>query len=205
MISLDLFLPFVAASVALMVIPGPNVALICANSLAHGRRYGLVTVAGTSSAMVLQLVLVGAGLASALGALGRWFEVIRWAGVAYLVVLAMVALRQPVMDLTKTRPQARSARRIWLRGFLVSLANPKTLLFYVAFFPQFIDPARPALSQTAALAAAFLIVAVALDSGWALLADRLRGVLAARGRLRNRLTCGAYLAAGLGLAAVRRV
>ena len=84
------------------------------------------------------------------------------------------------------------------------MTNPKTLLFYGAFLPQFIVPTGDVPHQLLLLAVTFAIVAIVLDSGWALLADRLRGLLATRARLRNRLTCGAYLAAGLGLAVVRR-
>ena len=74
-------------------------------------------------------------------------------------------------------PQARSARLIFARGFLVGLTNPKTLVFYGAFFPQFITPGPDASDQLLVLAATFLVVAVLLDSGWALLAGRLRALL----------------------------
>jgi len=76
---------FALAVVVLLLIPGPNVALIVANSVAHGRRYGLLTVAGTSSAVVVQLGLTGLGLAGVLGSIGHWFEWMRWIGAAYLV------------------------------------------------------------------------------------------------------------------------
>jgi homoserine/homoserine lactone efflux protein len=89
MIHFDLYLTFVAAVTVLMLVPGPNVALIIANSVAYGARYGLLTVAGTSSAMLLQLSVTALGMTELLGMLGSWFEWLRWIGVAYLVYLGI--------------------------------------------------------------------------------------------------------------------
>src|SRR5580704_14390604 len=105
---LDLYLAFVLACVVLMVIPGPNVALIVANSVAHGTRYGLLTVAGTASGVVVQLALTVLGASAALDFLAASFELLRWAGVIYLVWLGVAAWRAPLVDLTQVRPQARS-------------------------------------------------------------------------------------------------
>src|SRR5690349_22994661 len=124
--SVELYLAFVAAVTTLMLIPGPNVALIVANSVAHGARYGLLTVAGTSSAMVLQLGVTALGMTELLGTLGSWFEWIRWIGVAYLLYLGVSYWRAAPVDLTKTVPERRSPRAMFTRAFLVSLANPKT-------------------------------------------------------------------------------
>ncbi len=201
---LDLYLGFVLASVILILIPGPNVSLIVANSVAHGTRYGLLTVAGTSSAIVVQLALTSLGLTATLGMLASWFEWIRWVGVAYLLWLGIRQWMAAPVDLTRTRPQPRSFRAIALRGFLISLTNPKTLLFYGAFFPQFLVRDVPIGLQVAVLSLTFLAIAVGLDCGWALLAGRVRGVLAMRGRLRNRLSGGCLIGAGIGLALAHR-
>ena len=125
-----------------MLVPGPNVALIVANAVAHGRRYGLLTVAGTSAAMVPQLALTVLGMTGVLLVMAYAFEWLRWIGVAYLVYLGIRTWRAPAVDLTRVAPEPRSARSIFLRGFLVSLSNPKTLLFYGAFFPQFVIAER---------------------------------------------------------------
>lgn len=93
---------------------------------------------------------------------------------------------------------------IFARGFLVSLTNPKTLLFYAAFFPQFLNPQAPVAPQIVTLSITFVALALLLDGGWALLAARFRGALAMRGRLRNRLTGGALMGAAFGLALARR-
>jgi len=203
-IAIELYLAFIAATVVLMVIPGPNVALIVANSVAHGTRFGLLTVAATSTAVVVHLTLTVIGAAAVLNFLAASFDWLRWAGVAYLVYLGIATWRAPVADLAQTQPQARSGRLIFARGFLVGLTNPKTLLFYGAFFPQFITPGRDAGQQLLLLAVTFLAVAIVCDSLWAILAGRLRVLLVAHTRLRNRITGGLLVGAGLGLAMARR-
>lgn len=199
----EMYLAFVAATTALVAIPGPNVALITANSIAHGRRMGLVTVAGTSTAMVPQLAFTVMGLTGVLTLAANLFEYLRWLGVAYLIYLAVQAWRAPPVDLTKIKPLAESAWVVFRRGFVVSLTNPKTLLFYGAFFPQFVSSHDVGI-QLAILSATFLLIAATLDCGWALLAERLRGLLATNGRIRNRLTGSFYFAAAVGLAAAKR-
>jgi homoserine/homoserine lactone efflux protein len=199
-----LYLAFVLATSVLMLIPGPNVALIVANSVAYGTRFGLLTVAGTASAMVLQLALTAFGLAAALASLGALFEWLRWLGVAYLIVLGIRQWRAPAADLARTPAEPRSPRRIFARGLLVSLTNPKTLFFYGAFFPQFISVDRTPGPQVALLAATFLALALLIDGLWATLAGRARGLLARRARLRNRLSGGLLIGAGLGLALAHR-
>jgi len=201
---LHLYLGFVLATTILILIPGPNVSLIMANSIAHGTRYGLLTVIGTSSAIIVQLALTVLGLSAVLGILATWFEWVRWIGVAYLLYLGIRQWHAPPVDLTQTRPQPRSVRVIVLRGFLISLTNPKTLLFYGAFFPQFLSPDAPFAPQVALLSITFFAIAAGLDSGWALLAGRLRGLLAIRGTLRNRLSGGFLIGAGIGLALAHR-
>jgi len=138
MIDLHLYLTFVLAVTVLMLIPGPNVALIVANSVAYGTRQGLLTVAGTASAMLVQLALTALGMTAALTALAGWIEWVRWAGVAYLLWLGVRQWRAPPTDLSLTRAQPRASGQIYLRGVVVSATNPKTLIFYGAFFPQFV-------------------------------------------------------------------
>jgi threonine/homoserine/homoserine lactone efflux protein len=204
MMPIELYLAFIAATVILMVIPGPNVALIVANSVAHGARYGLLTVLGTSSAMVLQLAVAALGMTELLATLGSWFEWVRWIGVAYLVWLGVSYWRAAPVDLTKTAPEKKAPRAMIGRALLVSLSNPKTLLFYGAFFPQFLSGGPDLGLEIAVLSATFLALAVLVDGSWALLAVRARRFLATRGRLRNRLSGGLLLGAGVGLALARK-
>jgi homoserine/homoserine lactone efflux protein len=203
MIDHSLYLAFVAAVTVLMLIPGPNVALIVANSVAHGPRYGLLTVAGTSTAMVLQLALVVLGMTPLLGALGSWFEVLRWIGVGYLVFLGIKEWRAPAIDLTRTMPERKSPRAMLTRALLVSMSNPKTLLFYGAFFPQFVSAEHAFLPQVVLLSMTFVVIAVLVDGSWALAAARARHLLARRGRLRNRIAGGMLMGAAAVLAMAR--
>jgi threonine/homoserine/homoserine lactone efflux protein len=203
-VTIELYLTFVGATIVLMIIPGPNVALIIANSVSHGRRYGLMTVVGTSFAMVPQLALTVLGMTATLTAFAHLFEWMRWLGVAYLVYLGVQALRAKPLDLTSVRAEPRDPRSMFLRGFLVSITNPKTLLFYGAFFPQFVRPGENFAAHLLLLSATFLVLAVTVDGCWALAAARLRSVLAVRGVLRNRLTGSFYLAAAFGLAMARK-
>lgn len=202
--TIELYLTFILATAVLIAIPGPNVALIVANSLTHGRRYGLITVAGTSAAMIPQLALTVAGMTGALVLFSHLLEWLRWIGVVYLAYLGFRAIRTAPIDLTNIRPEPRSPRKIFLRGFLVSLTNPKTLLFYGAFFPQFVEPNGNIVEQLWLLSGTFLVIAIMLDACWVLVGGRFRSFLACRGVLRNRLAGGFYFAAALGLAGARR-
>jgi len=201
---LHLYLAFVAAVTVLMLIPGPNVALIVANSVTYGFRYGLLTVAGTSSAMLVQLALTALGMTELLGQLGSWFDWIRWIGVAYLVYLGVTTWRAPPLTLTDVRAEPKSAHAMYSRALLVSLTNPKTLFFYGAFFPQFVVMGHDVGLQVALLSATFVFIAIAVDSSWAVLANRARRFLAMHGKLRNRISGGILIGAGIGLAFARR-
>ncbi|HMI96427.1 MAG TPA: LysE family translocator [Micropepsaceae bacterium] len=204
MMPFALYLAFLVATTLLLAIPGPNVALIVSTSIAYGRRHGLVTVGGTSSAMALQLGLTIAGLTAVLTISAALFGWLRWAGVIYLCYLAFRALLAPAADPAAKSRVPKSLAATYLRGFLVSLANPKTLLFFGAFLPQFVSPTAPLLPQLLLLASSFLVLAILFDSTWAVLASRLGSVLAAQGRLRHWLEGALLLGAGLGLALARK-
>ena len=203
MIDLSLFVAFVATASVLLLIPGPNIALIVANSVAYGPRFGLLTVAGTSSAMVLQLTVTALGMTEVLRTVGLWFERLRWIGVAYLIYLGVTHWRAPAVDLSTTAPEPKSVRAIYTRALLVSLTNPKLLLFYGAFFPQFIHLGKPIGAQLALLSVTFVLLATLLDGSWALIAARARKLLVAHGRVRSRITGGLLIAAGTALSLAR--
>src|SRR5437870_2142956 len=133
--SLELYAAFVLATTILVLIPGPNVSLIVANSLSYGPRYSIVTVAGTSSAMLIQLTLTVFGMSSTMAILAGWFEWLRWIGVAYLIWLGVGYWRMAATSLPdRAAPRTGRGLLFW-QGFAVSLTNPKTLLFYAAFLP----------------------------------------------------------------------
>lgn len=201
--NLQLYLGFIAAVTALMLIPGPNVTLIVANTITHGVRFGLLTLAGTCSAMIIQLTLTALGMTELLARSGTWFEWLRWIGVFYLIYLGVRQWNAPPVDLTAVKPDRKNPSTIYARAFFVSMTNPKTLFFYGAFFPQFVDPSNGGTTQLVTLSVTFLLVAVIVDSGWSLAAGRVRHLLASRGRLRNRLSGGVLIGAGVALATVR--
>ena len=201
--NLHLWLAFLAAVVVLMMIPGPNVALIVANSARHGVRHGLMTVAGTSVASALQVSLAGLGLCTVLGQLGGWLAELRWIGAGYLVYLGLREWRRAPIDLAGVMAQAEPLGRVFRRAVLVGVTNPKTLFFYDAFFPQFIDAGAPLGRQVATLIVTLVVTGALVDSGWALLADRLRPLLTKRPQLRGRLTGGLMIGAGATLALTR--
>ena len=197
-----LYAAFVAATVLLMLVPGPNVALIVANSLAFGARTGLVTVFGTIVGMVAQLAVAALGVTALFDALAQGFHILRWLGVAYLLWLGVRDWRMPAGDLSRIAPV--SPRKIFTRGFLVSLTNPKPLVFYAAFLPQFLVADAPLGRQMAVLSVTFVAIAFIVDSGWAFAAARARRFVARFGRARNRVTGAILVGAALGLALVSR-
>jgi homoserine/homoserine lactone efflux protein len=203
MIDAQLYITFVLAVAGLMLLPGPNVALIVANSVSHGVRYGILTVAGTSSAMVIQLAVTAFGLTGLLSALGEGFELIRWAGVIYLVYLGVMQWRAPPADLSEARPTQGLRRAVYARALLVCLTNPSVLLFYGAFFPQFITSTSHFAAQMLLLSVTFVCVAMAVDIGWAVAAGGARRFLATRMRLTNRISGGLLITAGIRLAVAR--
>jgi threonine/homoserine/homoserine lactone efflux protein len=192
---------FAAAVTGLMLIPGPNVALITANSMAHGKRFGFVTVAGTASAMAVQLGVTALGLTALLGAAGAVFTWVRLAGAAYLIWLAIQTWRAP--PTSTVQPVAPNAMAVFSRGLLVSLTNPKTLVFYAAFLPQFIRPEGSLAAQMAILAALFLAIALTVDTGWVFAAHLARTQLARHAQVRQRVTALLLGGTGLGILLLR--
>ena len=203
MVSLELYIAFVAASALLVLTPGPMVAFIVAVTLRYGLRHGLMALIGSAAASAIQLAVVVAGLSLILSLAAEAFFWLKLLGVAYLVYLGVRALREPVSELLPAA-SLRSDRRTIVEAFFVNLTNPQALLFHGAFLPLFVSPAAPATPQLAVLAMTFIIVAALLDGCWALFAARLQPVLARVGRWRNRITGAVLLGAAALLAVVRR-
>ena len=195
-------LAFILVSVAVIAIPGPNVLVIVSTSLSHGRTRGLQTVAGTSTAMIIQLFLAAIGTTWFVSALSQGFLWLKWAGVAYLLFLGIGHL---VSAVSNDPAKAVSASGSFQRGFWVSLTNPKTILFFGAFLPQFTSASLPYLEQIAVFSSVFWILAVLLDSGYAVLAGKFSTLLHSRNlsRIQNGASSTLYLGAGATLALTR--
>ena len=205
--SIEIYLAFCLATAVLILLPGPIVTLVVAQSLRHGTATGLTTVAGSSLGNAL-LVMAGAvGLSTAMVLLADLFDLIRWLGAAYLIWLGLREWRARGVALDETSVGSRRAKTtVFWQGIVVAVTNPKTILFYAAFFPQFIDPAAPLVPQLALMSVSFVVIAATFDAGYALLAGRLRGFLqgARRARIRSRITGTLLIGTGIGLALARR-
>ena len=183
-----------------MLIPGPNVALIVANSVSHGVRAGLTTVMGTLMAQALSLVLVTAGMTALLQGIGEWFGWLRWVGAAYLVWLGIQVWRSPPLGEGMAQAAApRSGASLFRQGLLSAVSNPKAVLFFAAFLPQFIDPARGLFTQFVLMAGTFALVEILTELFIASAANRIRPWLQRTGKAFNRACGGVFVAIGLAL------
>lgn len=196
MFDLHQLLTFSLAAFVVIIAPGPVVTIVIANALRHGARAGVATVVGAQAGMAVLIGVVALGLDAAATAFASVFEWIRILGAAYLIWLGVKLVRSGLRREESVAEAAPSGRGFWAQGFLVSVSNPKTLLFFGAFLPQFIDPAAgdPAL-QAAFLGLLFTLIAGVCDSAYALGAGRARGWLARRRRAVE-LGSGCFMVAG---------
>jgi len=173
---------FLAACVALVVTPGPNLLYLISRTLCQGRTAGLISLAGTTSGFLVHVVAASLGLSVVLVAVPVLFDVVRFAGAAYLLWLAYDALRSP--DAALFAPRALAAEtpsKLFRTGLLTSILNPKVALFYLALFPQFVSPAHGSvLLQSLLLGATQIVVAVVGDALFVLGAARVSRWLVAR-------------------------
>ena len=167
---------FIGAAVLLLVTPGPVVVFVIARSLDQGRVAGLVSVLGVHLASCLHVAAAAVGLSALLVSSADAFTVVKLLGAAYLVYLGIRRLMEPARapDLAGLAP-VPLARLFW-QGFVVNLLNPKTALFFLAFLPQFVDPARGSLAgQIGVLGLLFILLGLVSDSVYALAAGAIRG------------------------------
>ncbi len=199
MLETGVFISFVLISIPFIISPGPNVVVIISTSLAAGSTRGLQTVAGIWLAMMIQLFIAAVGTTWLLSVLAEGLMWIKWAGVAYLVYLGVVSLYRFATSHGVTVVTATGSFR---RGFYVSLTNPKTILFFSAFLPQFVTDSSLYAQQMTLLSVTFLVLALVLDSGYALLAGHLRWLLARKNidRLQNGFSGALYILASALLA-----
>jgi homoserine/homoserine lactone efflux protein len=198
----QLFTAFLLITMVLILIPGPIVTLVIATSASKGMRAGLVTVAGTSSGNVVLLALIALGLSWILTHALTWFEMLRFVGAAYLIWLGIQAWR----GAGRGAPVPLNDRVYFWRGFLVALSNPKTIAFFTAFLPQFVDPTLPAAPQLAVMCVVSAVLAALSDSGWAILAGLGRAWLMkpAHARLLGRVSGLTLIGGGIWLSLSRR-
>lgn len=161
MIPFDTALPFFAASVVLALAPGPDNVFVLLHSAAHGRRAGLVVVLGLCSGLLFHTAAVALGLAAVFAASATAFLVLKLVGAAYLVWLAWQSWRAPVGAESASATPALSAGTAFRRGVLMNVTNPKVAIFFMAFLPQFTNPAQGSMvGQIMQLGALFMLAAL---------------------------------------------
>jgi threonine/homoserine/homoserine lactone efflux protein len=202
--SLQVYLAFIAACIALALLPGPIVTLLIANGLRHGTRAALTNIAGVQLGLVIALTVVAIGLTSLMATMGYWFDWVRFAGAAYLVWLGIKLIRSPVEGVSADAPPPPPRGGFFLQGFVVALSNPKLLVFFGAFLPQFMDMSKDHVSQVALLGVTFMVIAGLTDATYALLAGRARKFFSARRtRPLSRISGGFMVGGGVWLALIR--
>lgn len=201
--ALDTWLAFLAATAVMLAIPGPTILLVIGQSLGAGRRAALPLVAGVALGDLTAMTLSLAGLGALMAASAALFTVLKFAGAAYLVWLGVKLWRAPVED--GAAPPV-SARRAFRDAYVVTALNPKSIAFFVAFVPLFVDAAAPFLPQAVALVASFVTLAALNALIYALLAARLSGAVR-RPSVRRAFNRGGgtvLIGAGIATAAMRR-
>jgi len=194
-----LFSTFLIASFVLAVTPGPGVFYIVTRSLAQGHRSGLTSVAGVAVGNFGNALAASVGLAALFAVSSIAFSVIKYVGALYLVYLGIQMLRSSPMENSDPVPTASPLGRVFRDGFVVALLNPKTMVFFAAFLPQFLSPDAPPIFQSTVLGSLFVVIAAATDSVYALAAGMASPALRRRGirNLGQRLAGGVFI--GLGI------
>jgi threonine/homoserine/homoserine lactone efflux protein len=193
--TLETYLAFCLAAAALAFVPGPTVTVIIANSLRHGTSAGLMNVLGTQAGFLIWLAIAALGLGAAIEVMGVWFDVLRYAGAAYLVWLAIRLFRSKG-DLAVAVDRAWPNGSFFLQGFIVIISNPKMLVLFGAMIPPFITPDGDPMRQILLLGGTFMAIALAGDTAYALLAGR-AGAWLSRSRIRAlEIASGCFLMAG---------
>ena len=193
--TLETYVAFCLAAAALAFVPGPTVTVIIANSLRHGTSAGLMNVLGTQAGFLIWLGIAALGLGAAIEVMGVWFDVLRYAGAAYLVWLAIRLFRSKG-DLAVAVDRARPNGSFFLQGFIVIISNPKMLVLFGAMIPPFITPQGDPMRQILLLGGTFMVIALAGDTLYAMLAGR-AGAWLSRSRIRSlEIASGCFLMAG---------
>jgi threonine/homoserine/homoserine lactone efflux protein len=197
-----LFYAFLAITIVLLLTPGPIVTLVISTAATRGVSAGLVTVAGTSAGNAVLIVAIALGLGWVLSHAVYLFEALRWIGAVYLVWLGVQAWR----GAGAAAPPAMGNHVYFRRGVLVALSNPKTIAFFTAFLPQFVDPALPAARQLTVMCAVTVLLAAVSDSCWAIASGLGRSwfMKPARGKLLGRVSGLTLIGGGIWLSLARR-
>jgi threonine/homoserine/homoserine lactone efflux protein len=195
---------FAAASVALLLIPGPAVLYIVTQSAEQGRSAGLASVAGIHIGTLVHILAAAIGLSALILASAVAFSIVKFAGAAYLVYLGVRKLLERD-SASEGEPPRAPLRQVFARGALVNVLNPKTALFFLAFLPQFVDTDRGAVwSQVVVLGLVFVALGLISDSIYALVGDAVGSLLRRRAKAMRRISGTIYIGLGAVAAVARR-
>ncbi|HVZ53790.1 MAG TPA: LysE family translocator [Pseudolabrys sp.] len=199
----QLFTAFLLITVVLFLTPGPIVTLIVTTAARQGTRAALLTVAGASSGNAVLVALIAFGLGWILKTSAEVFDALRWVGAAYLIWLGIQAWRHAGSAALAVAPAGHVHAR---RGFIVALTNPKTIAFFTAFLPQFIDPTLPVERQLLVMCVCSVTLGGILDAGWAVAAGLGRAwfLKPKHNKLLGRLSAFALIGGGIWLSLARR-
>ena len=199
----ELFTAFLLITTVLVITPGPIVTLVIATGASQGIRAALTTVAGTTLGNAILLAAIAFGLSWVLKNAAILFDILRWVGTAYLIWLGIQAWRHAGANRTAAAPGRHV--HFW-RGFVVALSNPKSIAFFTAFLPQFVDPSLPVGRQLAVMCAVSVALAAVTDSSWGVAAGLGRAwfMQSWRTKLLGRLSGLALISGGLWLSLARR-
>jgi threonine/homoserine/homoserine lactone efflux protein len=178
----EVFAAFAGASLALLVVPGPSVLYIVTRSMDQGRAAGLISVLGIHTGTIVHVVAAALGLSAILASSAVSFQVVKYAGAAYLIWLGVTALRERHREGSEGRDRERSLGRIYAQGVVVNVLNPKTALFFLAFLPQFVDVGKPVPAQVLVLGVVFILLGFVSDGSYAIASARVARTIAARRR-----------------------
>ena len=194
------WLIYLLAAISLSLSPGPNGLLALTHGALHGSRMTLYTILGGCLGFILVIALSMFGIGALLKASLLWLSVLKWLGGAYLVWLGIQVWRSPPIGMAAQVAAApRSAGSLFRQGALAAISNPKVILFFAAFLPQFIDPARSLLIQFAVLASTFAVIEFSIELLIASAANRTSKWLTRVGRRFNQVCGGAFIAIGMAL------
>ena len=202
---LTVFITFIFATAIMIALPGPSVLLTVAHSISYGWKRGIVTVAGATMGIAVQLTVAAIGLTSLLNAVSQAFEWLRWAGAIYLIYLGIKQWKS-ANDPLELETSSVANKNLFFQGLIVTIFNPKSLLFIAAFLPQFINTTVPVGVQFIIIIPTFLVITFTVTSVWALAAGKASKFFRSQRALQavSRTSGGLMVVAGVGLAAARR-
>jgi len=194
------WLIYLLAAIGLSLSPGPNGLLALTHGALHGRRKALYTIFGGAFGFVAVIALSMFGIGALLKASLAWLTVLKWIGGGYLVWLGIQIWRSPAIGIDiRGAVKPRAGWSLFRQGALSALTNPKALLFFAAFLPQFIDPGRSLVVQFVIMAGTFAVIEIATELFIASMAHRLNPWLRRVGRRFNQVCGGVFIAIGVAL------